>query len=468
MNDVVAVVLAAGQGTRMRSSLAKVLHPLLGHPLLSFPLDACRGAGVGRIVAVVGHQADEVRRLLGAADVTFALQAEQKGTGHALLCAREALSPGEGGSGFRGTALVLCGDVPLIRPETLRRLAQTHRQAGALVTVLSMEPPEPRGYGRLVRDAAGRLERIVEERDASPAQRAVREVNTGTYALELPWAWDALGQVGTANSQGEYYLTDVVAVAAHDGRAAAVLLEDPEEVMGINSRLHLAEAGAALRRRINRAWMEAGVTIEDPETAWIEPGVVLEPDVTLGPCVRLEGATRICSGVRIDQGSVVRDSEIGPGAHVKPYCVLSEARLGPGAQVGPFAHLRPGAVLADDARVGNFVEMKKSVLGRGSKANHLTYLGDATVGEGANIGAGTITCNYDGVHKHKTAIGDGAFIGSNTSLVAPVTVGAGATVAAGSTLTHDVPDGALGVARGKQRNVEGWNRRRPGGVKSET
>jgi bifunctional UDP-N-acetylglucosamine pyrophosphorylase/glucosamine-1-phosphate N-acetyltransferase len=456
MNDVVAVVLAAGQGTRMRSSLAKVLHPLLGRPLLSYPLDACRAAGVGRIVAVVGHQADQVRRNLGAADVTFALQAEQKGTGHALLCAREAL----GNGGFRGTALVLCGDVPLLRPETLWRLADAHRQAGALVTVLSMEPPEPRGYGRLVRDAAGRLERIVEERDASPAQRAVREVNTGTYALELPWAWDALAQVGTANSQGEYYLTDVVGVAAQQGRAAAVLLEDPDEVMGINSRLHLAEAAAALRRRINRAWMEAGVTLEDPETTWIEPGVALEPDVTLGPSVRLEGTSRIASGARIDQGSVVADSEIGPGAHVKPYCVLAEARVGPGAQVGPFAHLRPGAVLADDARVGNFVEMKKSVLGRGSKANHLTYLGDATVGEGANIGAGTITCNYDGVAKHKTAIGDGAFIGSNTALVAPVTVGAGATVAAGSTLTHDVPDGALGVARGKQRNVEGWNRRK--------
>mgnify|MGYP005847318617 CR=1 FL=1 len=467
MNDIVAVVLAAGQGTRMRSSLAKVLHPLLGRPLLSYPLDACRAAGVERIVAVVGHQADQVRRRLGAADVTFALQAEQKGTGHALLCARGSLACGEGDREFRGTALVLCGDVPLIRPETLRRLAQTHRQAGALVTVLSMEPPEPRGYGRILRDAAGRLVRIVEERDASPSERAVREVNTGTYALELPWVWDALGRVGAANSQGEYYLTDVVAAAAQDRRAAAVLLEDPEEVMGINSRLHLAEAGAALRRRINRAWMEAGVTLEDAQTAWIEPGVVLEPDVTLGPFVRLEGTTRIASGARVDQGAVITDSEIGPGAHVKPYCVVAQARVGPGAQVGPFAHLRPGAVLADDARVGNFVEMKKSVLGRGSKANHLTYLGDATVGEGANIGAGTITCNYDGVHKHQTAIGDGAFIGSNTALVAPVTVGAGATVAAGSTVTHDVPDGALGVARGKQRNVEGWNRRKPGDVRRE-
>ncbi len=453
MTDVVAVVLAAGKGTRMKSDLAKVLHPLLGQPLLAYPLAACRHAGVRRLVAVVGHQAEEVQRRLGAPDVAFALQAEQKGTGHAVLCAREALA------GAAGTALILCGDVPLIRPETLTRLAEAHRAAGALVTVLSMTPADPGGYGRLVRDEQGRLARIVEHRDATAAERAVTEVNTGTYAVELPWLWSALEGVGTANDQGEYYLTDIVAAAAREGRAASLLLPDPDEVMGINSRSHLAEAGAALRARINRGWMEAGVTLEDPGSTWIEPGVALEPEVTLGPGVRLEGATRVAGGARIDQGAIVTDSAIGPGAHVKPYCVLAEATLGPGTQVGPFAHLRPGAVLAEKARVGNFVEMKKSVLGRGSKANHLTYLGDATVGEGANIGAGTITCNYDGVRKHQTAIGDGAFIGSNTSLVAPVAVGSGATVAAGSTVTQDVPPGALGVARGKQRNIDRWKER---------
>ncbi len=461
MHDVVAVVLAAGKGTRMRSSVAKVLHPLLGRPLLSFPIEASRAAGVGRTAVVVGHQAEEVCRVLDAPDVTFVLQAEQRGTGHAVLCAREALE------GFQGTALVLCGDVPLLRPETLRRLEAAHREAGTLVTVLSMEPPEPGGYGRLVRDASGRLLRIVEEQDASPAEKAVREVNTGTYALEFPWAWGALEALGTRNSQGEYYLTDVVAAAARVGGAASVLLEDPEEVMGINSRAHLAEAGAALRRRINRAWMEAGVTLEDPDSTWIEPGVVLAPDVTLGPGCRLQGTTRVAEGARIDQGVVVADSEIGPGAHVKPYCVLAEARLGPGAEVGPFAHLRPGAVLAEGARVGNFVEMKQSVLGRGSKASHLTYLGDTTVGERANIGAGTITCNYDGVQKHRTVIGDRAFIGSNTSLVAPVRVGTGATVGAGSTVTQDVPEGALGIARARQQNLEGRGARKkpraPGG-----
>ncbi|MHB8762892.1 MAG: bifunctional UDP-N-acetylglucosamine diphosphorylase/glucosamine-1-phosphate N-acetyltransferase GlmU [Deferrisomatales bacterium] len=454
MSEVVAVILAAGKGTRMKSGAAKVLHPLLGRPLLHYPLQACRAAGIERLTVVVGHQADEVRQRLAGPGVTFALQAEQQGTGHAVRCARPALE------GARGTALLLSGDVPLLRPETLTHLLRAHREAGNRVTVLSMKPADPTGYGRLVRAGSGRLARIVEHRDASSSERAIGEVNTGTYAVELPWLWTALDGIRAANSQGEYYLTDVVAAAAQDDRAGSLLLDDPQEVMGINDRAQLAQAAAALRQRINLAWMEAGVTLEDPASAWIEPGVTLEADVTLGPGIRLEGDTRVSSGARIDQGSVVTDSHVGPGAHVKPYCVLNQARVGPGAQVGPFAHLRPGAVLAEDARVGNFVEMKKSVLGRGSKASHLTYLGDAVVGEGANIGAGTITCNYDGVHKHRTAIGDGAFIGSNSSLVAPVTIGAGATVAAGSAVTRDVPEGALGVAREKQRNIENWKSRR--------
>ncbi len=451
MNDVVAIVLAAGKGTRMNSDLAKVLHPLLGRPLLAYPLAACRDAGVGRIVAVVGHQADRVRETLAAPDLTFALQAEQRGTGHAVAVTRDALDD------FSGTALILCGDVPLLRPETLAHLADRHRASGDRVTVLSMAPADPTGYGRLVRDADGRLRAIVEERDADDAQRAVGEVNTGTYAVDVPWLWDAVAGLAADNSQGEYYLTDIVAAAAREGRAGSVLLDDPGEVMGVNSRVHLAEASAVLRDRINRAWMEAGVTLEDPASTWIEPGVELEPDVVVGPACRLAGTSRVAAGARIETGCVVTDSEIGPGARLKPYSVVGEARVGPGAQVGPFAHLRPGAVLEDDAKAGNFVEMKKAVLGRGSKASHLTYLGDAAVGPGANIGAGTITCNYDGVNKHATVIGAGAFIGSNTALVAPVTVGAGATVAAGSTITKHIPDSALGVARAKQRNVEGWS-----------
>ncbi|MBI5017755.1 MAG: bifunctional UDP-N-acetylglucosamine diphosphorylase/glucosamine-1-phosphate N-acetyltransferase GlmU [Deltaproteobacteria bacterium] len=454
MNDVAAVVLAAGKGTRMKSAVAKVLHPLLGRPLLSYPLDACRQAGIGRIVAVVGHQAEEVEKALGAPDVLFALQAEQRGTGHAALCARSALQ------GFSGTAVLLCGDVPLLRPETLTALLDAHHRTGALATVLSMVPPDPRGYGRLVRDRAERLARIVEERDASEAEKAVREVNTGTYAVELPWLWGVLAGLSPANSQGEYYLTDVVAAAAAEDRAGSLLLGDPTEVMGINSRTHLAEAAGALRRRINEEWMEAGVTLEDPATTWIEPGVVLAPDVTIGPACRLAGATRVDAGALVEQGVVVTDSRIGPGAHIKPYCVFSGATVGAGAEVGPFAHLRPGAELGEASRVGNFVEMKKSRLGRGSKASHLTYLGDTEIGEKVNVGAGTITCNYDGAAKHRTVIGDGAFIGSNTSLVAPVTVGAGATVAAGSTVTQDVPEGALGVGRARQRNVAEWSARK--------
>ncbi len=452
MDHTAAVILAAGKGTRMRSDLAKVLHPLLGRPLLWYPLEACRRAGVERLVVVVGHQAEAVRRAAGAPDVAFALQAEQNGTGHAVLCARPALAD------YRGTALILCGDVPLIRPETLRRLVEAHRSAGALVTVLTMELPDPAGYGRIVRDGDGHLVRIVEEADASDEERAICEVNSGTYAVELPWLWGALERLRPDNRQAEIYLTDAVEAAVGEERALALQVADAEEVLGVNSRVHLAQAAAVLRERVNRAWMEAGVTLEDPASTWIEPGVELEPDVTIGPGVRLAGHTRVASGSRIDTGCVLTDTVVGPGCHLKPYCVADGARLEAGAQAGPFAHLRPGAVVGPEARVGNFVEMKKAVLGRGSKANHLTYLGDATVGEGVNIGAGTITCNYDGRNKHPTVIRDGAFIGSNTSLVAPVTVGAGATVGAGSTITKDVPDGALGVARGRQRNIPGWKR----------
>ncbi len=452
MDHTAALILAAGKGTRMRSDLAKVLHPLLGRPLLWYPLEACRKAGVERLVVVVGHQAEAVRRAAGAPDVAFALQAEQNGTGHAVLCARQSLAD------YRGTALILCGDVPLIRPETLRRLVEAHRSAGALVTVLTMELPDPTGYGRIVRDGDGRLVRIVEEADASDEERAICEVNSGTYAVELPWLWGVLERLRPDNRQAEIYLTDAVEAAVGEDRALALQVADPAEVMGVNSRVHLAQAAAVLRDRINRAWMEAGVTLEDPASTWIEPGVELEPDVTIGPGVRLTGRTRVASGARIDTGCVLADTVVGPGCHLKPYCVATEARLEAGAQAGPFAHLRPGAVVGPEARVGNFVEMKKAVLGRGSKANHLTYLGDATVGEGVNIGAGTITCNYDGKNKHPTVIRDGAFIGSNTSLVAPVTVGAGATVGAGSTITKDVPDNALGVARGRQKNIPGWKR----------
>lgn len=454
MSDVCAIILAAGKGVRMKSSLAKVLHPLLGRPLVAWPVAAAREAGVARMAVVVGHQGDEVANAVGGEGISFALQAEQKGTADAVKKAAPALS------GFSGTALILCGDVPLLRGETLMALLSAHRENKALATVLTARVADATGYGRVFRDAAGSPLRIVEEKDANASEKALREINTGTYAVELPWLWEALEGVGSDNAQGEFYLTDIIALAAKAGRAALFTLADPDEALGINSREQLSEAATALRRRINRKWMAEGVTLEDPASAWIEPSVELSADVVVGPNCRLEGRTRISAGCRIDTGAVIKDSVLGENVHIKPYCVLNEAVMAAGSDAGPFAHLRPGAELMEGARVGNFVEIKKARLGKGAKANHLTYLGDAEIGEKTNVGAGTITCNYDGVNKFRTTIGKRSFIGSNTALVAPVTVGDDATVAAGSIITQDVPDGALGVGRTRQRNIEGWKERR--------
>jgi bifunctional UDP-N-acetylglucosamine pyrophosphorylase/glucosamine-1-phosphate N-acetyltransferase len=450
--EVVAIILAAGKGTRMKSSLSKVLHPIMGIPLLGLPIDACHKAGIRDIVAVVGHQAEAVRGAFGSAGVSFAVQEEQKGTGHAVICSKDSVGINE------GVALILCGDVPLIRPETLNALLDDHLSSGNLVTVLSMEPQDPTGYGRLVRSDAGGLLAIVEEKDASQDEKKIREVNTGTYAVTLPWLWGALGSVGSDNSQGEYYLTDIVRLAAARGRAGSLLLADPVEVMGINDRVQLAEAANHLRARINKKWMERGVTIEDPASAWIEPRVELGEDVTIESNVRLSGQTVIGGGAVIGQGSVIRDSKVAAGAVIKPYCVIEKAFVGERASVGPFAHLRPKAHLGVSSRAGNFVEIKNATLEEGSKVSHLSYIGDAEVGRNVNIGAGTITCNYDGVNKFKTVIGEGAFIGSNSSLVAPVTIGADAVVGAGSTITKDVPPGSLGIGRAMQKSISGWKR----------
>ncbi len=451
-DNVVAVILAAGKGTRMRSSLAKVLHPLLGRPLMAFPVDEAKKAGVENIVAVIGHQGDKVREAFAEGGLSFAVQSEQKGTGHAVLCSKGAADIGE------GIALILCGDVPLLRSETIKSLLDTHRSSGKKVTVLSMKPASPKGYGRLISDGEGNLKRIVEERDATFDERKVDEVNTGTYAITIPWLWQALGSVGADNSQGEYYLTDIVALAAKENGAQSLLLADPVEAMGINDRGQLAFAAKCMRQRINAGKMEEGVTFEDPENTYVEPGVEIAAEVTLAPLVRLCGETKIGSGTIVGQGSVITDTIIGEDVLIRPYCVMTEAIVGNKAQVGPFAHLRPRANLHEGAKVGNFVEMKNSVLGEGSKASHLTYLGDAEIGKGANIGAGTITCNYDGVNKSKTIIGDNAFIGSNASLVAPVTIANGAVVGAGSTITKDVEEGSLGISRAKQRSIAGWKR----------
>jgi bifunctional UDP-N-acetylglucosamine pyrophosphorylase/glucosamine-1-phosphate N-acetyltransferase len=449
------VVLAAGKGTRMKSDRAKVLHAVAGRPMIEYPVELARSLSADRIVCVLGHQADEVKRALdarfGAGAVEVALQAEQKGTGHAVACAEPALA------GFDGRVLILYGDTPLLTRELLVGLIEA--TGGHRLGLVTFRPPSPHGYGRIVRDAAHRLHRIVEEKDTTLAERAVGEVNAGIYCVTSAFLFPSLRGLGTNNAQGELYLTDVVAqAAAHD--AVQSVEADPEEVAGVNDRVDLARADAAMRRRLVTSLMREGATVISPETVFVEPGVTVGTDSEIGPGVQLRGRTRLGRGVRVDAGCVLTDAVIGDGTHLKPYCVVSESTVGQNGELGPFAHLRPGSDIGDQAKVGNFVETKKARLGRGAKASHLSYLGDCEVGAGANIGCGTITCNYDGYTKSKTVIGEGAFIGSDTQLVAPVTVGARAVVAAGTTVVEDVPDDALAISREKQQNVEGWATRK--------
>jgi len=455
-----AIVLAAGKGTRMKSGLAKVLHEANGKPLAWYPIRRALALRCDPVVVVVGHQGDEVRARLEAlfpgAPLVFAVQREQKGTGHAVLAARRALA------GHDGRVLILYGDVPLLTDETLRTLTRAGR--GNPVAFLSMRPADPTGYGRVVRDARGRVEAIVEHKDASAAVRAIDECNAGLYDCDAAFLWKALRKVGASNAQGEYYLTDLIAAAHAAGRPAVAVEAPVEEVSGVNDRVELAAAARVLRRRIAERWMRAGVTLIDPDSTFLDEEVELGADVLVEPHVRIGGATRIGAGTRIGFGSVIVDSTVGARVTVKPYSVFEEARVGDRAQVGPFARLRPGTVLAEDVHIGNFVETKKATLGRGSKANHLAYLGDATIGSGCNVGAGTITCNYDGVNKLPTVLGDGVFIGSDTQLVAPVTVGDGAYVGAGSTIVRDVPAGALALSRSEQVIKEGWATRRRAGA----
>jgi bifunctional UDP-N-acetylglucosamine pyrophosphorylase / glucosamine-1-phosphate N-acetyltransferase len=452
-----AVVLAAGQGTRMRSAQAKVLHPVCGRPLGAWPVAAARAAGADPIVGVVGHQAEAVETALRAAvpdaNLVFALQKEQRGTGHAVICAREALA-----AAATERVLILCGDVPGLTARTLDALVEASDDAE--VALLTFAPEDPAAYGRIVRDAEGLPVAIVEAADATAEQRAITEVNAGIYCVSTALLFEALESLSADNAQGELYLTDLVAHAAKTGRRVAAIRVPPDEVAGVNDRVDLARASARLRRRINEDLMRAGVTFQDPETTYVDAGVTVGPDTLLCAGVHLRGATRIGAGAEIGPYSILQDTTVDSGTKIRAHCDLDSAVIGPNASVGPFARMRPGTVLEAGAAVGNFVETKKSRLGPGVKAGHLSYLGDAEIEAGTNVGAGTITCNYDGANKHKTVIGEGAFIGSNTALVAPVTVGAGAYVAAGSTITQDVPDGALGVARGKQKNLPGWAKRR--------
>jgi bifunctional UDP-N-acetylglucosamine pyrophosphorylase/glucosamine-1-phosphate N-acetyltransferase len=450
-----AVVLAAGEGKRMRSARPKVLHPLAGRPLLLHALAVARSAGVAGTVVVVGRGGDAVRAALaGEAGVRFAEQPEPRGTGDALLAARPALPPAA------GVLLVLSGDVPLVGPATVARLLARHRQARAAATVLTARLPDPAGYGRVVR-LRGRLRAIVEERDATPAQRRVREVNAGTYAFAPAALWPALARLAPDNAQGERYLTDAVRSLARAGRRVeTVAAADPLEVAGVNDRVQLAALERVVRQRTLERLMREGVTVLDPATTWVDADVRVGRDTVLYPGVRLEGRTAVGENCVVGPGSLLADATLGDGVTVRAYCVVAEAEVGAGASVGPFAHLRPGTVLEAGARVGTFVELKQASLGRDARVPHLAYVGDASVGEGANLGAGTITCNYDGVRKHRTDIGAGAFVGTNASLVAPVRIGAGAYVGAGSVITKDVPPGALAVERSHQVVKEGWAARR--------
>jgi len=444
---IAAVVLAAGKGTRMKSDKAKVLHAAAGRPIAFFPIRAALALDASPVVVVVGHQAqsvqEELSRLFAGAPIRFELQAEQLGTGHAVRCAEEALR------GFDGSVLILAADVPLIRAQTLQKLVLARQDAD--VALLTCRARDPKGYGRVLRRDDGSVARIVEEKDASPEERRISEVNASIYLADAKFLFDALRAVGRSNAQAEYYLTDIVA----KGRAVAVEAEE-SEVSGVNDRAQLARSAAQLRERRNAQLMKDGVTLVDPAVTYVDEGIEVGADSVLEPMVSLRGKTRVGRGVLIGQGCVIVDSEIADGAQILPYTHMTGSRIGPGATVGPFARLRPGAQLAEQAHVGNFVELKKTLLGKGSKANHLSYLGDAVIGEGCNVGAGTITCNYDGKSKHLTTIEDGAFIGSDTQLVAPVTVGKNAYVGTGTTVREDVPPGALAVSAGKQRNIEGW------------
>ena len=453
-----SLVLAAGKGTRMRSARAKVLHPVLGVPILEHVLRAVAGTGGAGVTVVVGHQAEVVEQAFAGRGLDFVRQDPPKGTGHAVQVAATRF-----GAHAEPTLLVVNGDLPLLTSESLATLLEAHHAAGAAATVLTLLLDDPGAYGRVVRDDAGNVRRIVEAKDATPAERAVREINAGLYVFEVAALQAVLPRLTPQNAQGEYYLTDVIGLLADEGRrVATVVARDPSEALGVNSQAELAEAGVILRRRRTSALMDAGVRIEDPSTTEIGLDVEIEADATIRPFTILEGRSRVAAGAVVGPFARLLDAEVGPGAQILDHCFLRECVVGAGASVGPFAHLRPETRLGDHAKVGNFVELKKTTLGAGSKVPHLSYVGDATVGTRVNIGAGTITCNYDGTHKHPTHIGDGAFVGSNSTLVAPVRVGAGAYVGAGSAITEDVPADALALGRSRQVVKPGWASGRAG------
>jgi bifunctional UDP-N-acetylglucosamine pyrophosphorylase/glucosamine-1-phosphate N-acetyltransferase len=446
---MMGIVLAAGQGKRMKSKLYKVLHPVCGKPMVGHVLDVLKEIQTDRNVVVVGHGAEAVQSYLGDS-CEYALQAEQLGTGHAVLQAKEKLG------GEEGITIVICGDTPLIKPSSLRKMLELHRQSGAAGTLMSARLKDPHGYGRVVRNAEGYVTGIVEQKDCTPEQDAIDEINAGTYIFDNRKLFDALTQVKNDNAQHEYYLTDVIGILAAAGeKVQAYCTEDPHEWMGVNSRVQLAEAEKAMRERINREHMLNGVTLIDPAQTYIEKDVVIGADTVLHPGVVLRGRTVIGEDCEIGPNTEITDSTVGRGVVIR-HSVLLEAQIGDESTVGPFAYLRPGARLANHVKIGDFVEIKNAVLDEGVKVSHLSYIGDARVGKNVNFGCGAITVNYDGYNKHVTEIGDDAFVGSNVNLIAPVKVGKGAYVVAGSTITKDVPEGDMAIARERQTNKPGY------------
>jgi bifunctional UDP-N-acetylglucosamine pyrophosphorylase/glucosamine-1-phosphate N-acetyltransferase len=451
MRDLGVILLAAGMGKRMHSRLPKVLHCLGGRPLLSYTLRTARSLRPKKIAVIVGHGAEQVRQACGDNEVTWVVQEKQLGTGHAVGCTKEIF--GE----FPGDLLILNGDVPFITENCLLKLSRHHHVQNATLTFLTARLSQPAGYGRILRNDRGEMIGIVEEGDASQAEKKITEINAGIYAVSPRFLFAALERITNRNQQKEYYLTDIVELALKNGeRVRTVQVEDAQEIMGINTREELALMEKILQERINRKWMEAGVTLKDPQTTYIEEGVEIGKDTVIGPNTHLLGRTVVGERCRIDGCAYLSNARLSDEVHLRFSVVLTDCQVGKGAIVGPFAHLRPGTQLGAGVHIGNFVETKEAAIGAGSKANHLAYLGDVTVGREANIGAGTITCNYDGFQKYRTTIGDRVQVGSDSTLVAPVRLGDDAYVATATTVRHDVPAGALVYNERVERVREGW------------
>jgi bifunctional UDP-N-acetylglucosamine pyrophosphorylase/glucosamine-1-phosphate N-acetyltransferase len=455
MSDLHVVILAAGKGTRMKSARPKVLHNVAGRAMVDYVMTAAQSLAPRTTTVVVGHMKELLRQGLERyPGLAYVAQEPQLGTGHALLQTADLLDR------ENGFVLLLSGDVPLLKGHTLATLVRTHAESKAAATVLTAIVEQPYGYGRIVR-TKGRISRIVEERDASPAQRKIREINSGVYVFSLGPLFESLRGLATGNAQGEYYLTDLVSTYRRRRLGVeTVVVDDPSEIRGINSRSELAEASRIVRQTKNEELMAAGVTIEDPATTYVDDDVIVGADTVIHPGVHLEGRTQIGQACEIHAGVRIVNSVLDDRVTVQNFCVINGSRLASGVTVGPFVHIRPESEVGDSVHIGNFVELKKAVLGKGTKAGHHAYLGDAVIGDNVNIGAGTITCNYDGIRKHQTTIEDDVFVGSDSQLVAPVTIGKGAYVGSGATIRENVPPGALAVSAGTQRNIEGWVERK--------